>query len=1108
MEKRLMLFLVSFFLSAGIAMAQTQVSGTVISSEDNEPIIGASIIVEGLKTGAVTDLNGNFTLSVPKGKKIVVSYIGMQTQTLSPKPTMKITLSPNNETLNEVVVTGVSNMDRRMFTGATDKIKANDAIIGGMADISRSLEGRSAGVSVQNVSGTFGTAPKIHVRGATSIYGNSKPLWVVDGVVQEDITDISADALSSGDAETLISSAIAGLNSDDIESFQILKDGSATSIYGARAMSGVIVVTTKKGRSGQAHVNYTGEFTSRMIPTYSQFNILNSQDQMGIYQEMQDKGWLNLSSVLNGSDYGVYGKMYELINTFNPTTGQFYLENTKEARDAYLYSAEMRNTNWFEKLFSNSIMQNHSVSLSGGTTKSNYYVSMSYMADPGWYKDSQVQRYTANFNATHRLLDNLSVTLLASASYRKQHAPGTLAQDVDVVSGQVKRDFDINPYSYALNTSRALDPYTFYHANYAPFNILNELENNKIDINVLNTKFQAELAYKPINDLRLSVIGAVQYDTSTQEHKITEHSNQAQAYRAMDNALIRDANTYLYKDPTNAYALPLSVLPSGGFYQKTGLQKISWDIRATANYNHTFDHTHALNVLGGLDVSNVDRKRTFFNGVGMQYDGGEIPFYIFEFFKKNIDDNALYYSLNNTYNRTAAFFATGTYSYKHRYNLTGTYRYEGTNRLGRSRSARWLPTWNVSGSWNASEEPWFKNAFKNTLTHAMVRASYSLTADPGPSTYTNSTQILKSYTPYRIFGTDKESGIMTSELENSNLTYEKKHEFNVGSELGFFNNRINVTFDLFWRNNFDLIGPIATQGGGGQIVRYANTASMKSQGQELSIQTTNIKHRDFTWITNLIFSHVTTEVTSLMSQARTIDLISGEASSGFTMKGYPHRAIFSMPFKGLTDKGIPTYLNEKNELTSTDLDFQNRIDNSYLIYEGPTEPTITGSLGNELKWKNWRLNVFVTYSFGSYVRLDPVFSARYNDLTSMTKEFKNRWVQAGDELTTNVPGILPYRSYASNRRLRIAYNAYNYTSNRTAKGDFIRMKEISLGYDLPKSLLQSTPFTTLSLKLQATNLFLIYADKKLNGQDPEFVNAGGVAAPLPRQFTMTLKLGL
>ena len=586
MEKRLVMFLASLFLSIGFAVAQTQVSGTVISSEDNEPIIGASIIVQGSKVGTVTDADGKFSLSVPNGKKVVISYIGMQAQTLNPKANMKVILTPNNATLNEVVVTGVSNMDRRMFTGAADQIKASDALIGGMADVSRSLEGRSAGVSVQNVSGTFGTAPKIHVRGATSIYGNSKPLWVVDGVVQEDITDISADALSSGDAETLISSAIAGLNSDDIESFQILKDGSATSIYGARAMSGVIVVTTKKGRSGQAHVSYTGEFTSRLIPTYSQFNILNSQEQMGIYQEMQDKGWLNLSDVLNGSDYGVYGKMYELINTFNPKTGQFGLANTKEARDSYLHSAEMRNTNWFKQLFSSALMQNHSVSLSGGTAKSNYYVSMSFMNDPGWYKDSKVKRYTANFNATHHLLDNLSLTLLASASYRKQQAPGTLAQDVDVVSGQVKREFDINPYSYALNTSRALDPNTYYHANYAPFSILNELENNKIDMNVLNTKFQAEMAYKPVKDLRLSLIGAVQYDTSSQEHKITEHSNQAQAYRAMDNSIIRDANHYLYKDPTNPYALPISVLPSGGFYHKTDLQKISWDVRATANYTH------------------------------------------------------------------------------------------------------------------------------------------------------------------------------------------------------------------------------------------------------------------------------------------------------------------------------------------------------------------------------------------------------------------------------------------------------------------------------------------------------------------------------------------
>ena len=191
-------------------------------------------------------------------------------------------MEPDKQVLNEVVVTGMSKMDRRMFTGATDQIKADDALLGGVADISRSLEGRSAGVSVQNVSGTFGTAPKIRVRGATSIYGSSKPLWVVDGVIQEDVADVSADDLSSGDAETLISSAIAGLNSDDIESFQILKDGSATSIYGARAMSGVIVVTTKKGRAGQTHINYSGEFTTRLVPNYSDFRLSLSGPRLKI----------------------------------------------------------------------------------------------------------------------------------------------------------------------------------------------------------------------------------------------------------------------------------------------------------------------------------------------------------------------------------------------------------------------------------------------------------------------------------------------------------------------------------------------------------------------------------------------------------------------------------------------------------------------------------------------------------------------------------------------------------------------------------------------------------------------------------------------------------
>ena len=231
MEKRLTMLLASLFLFVGMALAQTEVSGTVISHDDGQPVIGATIMLKGTKTGTVTDIDGKFSLtSTQSNPTIIVTYVGMKDVTMKGKKNMKIVLESNAQEIGEVVVTGMQKMDKRLFTGATTKIDANKAKLDGVADISRSLEGRAAGVSVQNVSGTFGTAPKIRVRGATSIYGSSKPLWVVDGVIMEDVTEVDADALSSGDAATLISSAIAGLNSDDIESFQILKDGSATTI--------------------------------------------------------------------------------------------------------------------------------------------------------------------------------------------------------------------------------------------------------------------------------------------------------------------------------------------------------------------------------------------------------------------------------------------------------------------------------------------------------------------------------------------------------------------------------------------------------------------------------------------------------------------------------------------------------------------------------------------------------------------------------------------------------------------------------------------------------------------------------------------------------------
>lgn len=1094
-------------------MAQTKVSGTVVEAENDEPIIGAVIKLRGQKSAlAVTDIDGNFSFTTSqKNPSLEVSSIGFVTQTIKAGQNLVIKMVSDSRSIDEVVVTGMQKMDKRLFTGATAKVDAEKTKLDGVADVSRALEGRAAGVSVQNVSGTFGTAPKIRVRGATSIYGSSKPLWVIDGVIQEDAVEVSADDLSSGDAKTLISNAISGLSADDIESFQVLKDGSATSIYGARAMAGVVVVTTKRGKAGRSTINYTGEFTYRLKPSYRNYNISNSQEQMGIYKEMAAKGWLEFSALANGSTAGLYGKMYNLIAQYDETNGKYGLPYTDAAMNAYLQQAEFRNTDWFDLLFRDNIMQNHSVSISTGSDKANLYASISAISDPGWTMDSKVERYTANVNATFNLSKQLSVSLLTNNSWRKQKAPGTLNQSTDVVSGSVNRSFDINPYSYAMNTSRTLDPDQIYTRNYAPFNIFDELNNNYIDLGISDMKYQGEVTWKPIMGLEFHAMGAYRTVNSTQKHIILNQSNMAEAYRAgVDDPNKMYSNPYLYQDPDKPNSLPVSVMPVGGISIRDDNTMEQLQFRGTVQYNKIWNDTHIMNLFGGMEANKVNREAEYHATYGVDYESSRNVLLTPEFTKQAKEEGTTLESFSKTWTRNLAYFMSGSYSYKGRYTINLTGRYEGSNGLGKSRSSRWLPTWNVSGAWNAHEEAWMQRWMEKTnhvLSHAALRLSYSLTADRVPSFVSNARPIFYSDIAWRPQGEQQEQMTYLYQIANSELTYEKKKEFNVGVDLGFLHNRINLTLDAYWRDNYDLIGIIKTQGVGGMISKYANVATMKSSGFEATLSTRNIQTQNFNWTTDLTFSLATNEITDLESRSNVIDLITGNSSSHFRV-GYPRSALFSIPFVGLNDEGIPQFINQNGDKVTSDIYFQEYEKLDFLKYEGPTEPTITGGLNNMFTWKNWRLNVFITYSFGNKVRLDPAFSAGYSDMSAMPKEFKNRWVQPGDEKITDIPAIASVRQYYNDSQLGYAYNAYNYSTARVADGGFIRMKDISLTYDMPQRWIHKIGLNTCSLKLDATNLFLIYADDKLNGQDPEFVNSGGVASPMPKQFTFTLRLGI
>ncbi len=1110
--RKFLLLLIIVNLSVGAAIAQVRISGKLTDSEDGQPIPFATVTVKGTTIGVATDANGAYTISAPlSGSQILVfSNVGYDTREVAynnnTKSPLNIKLSKSSLVIDDVVVTGFADVKKQTFTGSSVKVKAEDMELAGVTDASRMLEGKIAGVSIQNVSSTFGAAPKIRVRGVTSITGENKPLWVVDGVVLEDIVSVTNDQLSSGDPTTMLGSSVAGINPNDIETFDILKDAAATALYGARAMNGVVVITTKRGKQGAPRITYTGNFTMRSKPRYENYDIMNSADQMGVYVELARKGWLN-PSIVNNSSSGVYGMMYNAINYYDPKTKQFGLENTVAARRAFLNKYAMANTDWFDVLFRNSIMQEHSLSISTGTDKSKTYASIGYLGDAGWTVADKVNRYTFNFRNDYEVSSKISLGFQAVASLRNQKAPGSYTRELETVSGSWSRDFDINPFSYALNTSRTLRPYDdngnleYITMNYAPFNILHELDNNTIDLNVYDVKLQGEFNYNIMKGLRLEMMGAIRYVGTDQDHKVTENSNVSMAWRSANNSTIRSRNPYLWSDPDDVGAEPITVMPLGGFYNTNTSSMMNYDLRAQLKYTKVWGekYTHEFNVMGGTQVKYVDRHRDWNTRAGYQFTfGGQVnldPNY----FRKASENQTELYSSQDYYDRFAAFYATGNYAFDRRYSATFTVRYDGSNKLGTDRDARWLPTWDFGLKWNIFEEDFIKRIDK--ISDLAVRVSYGLNANMPNAT--NSSPIFRTAQTYRPGYI--ENMIYIANLANSELTWEKNYHLNMGMDFGMFENRLTLSVDYFTKDGFDLIAPIKVSGIGGEMTKWANYADLESKGLDVMLGGTMIKTKDWTWTGNFIFSWSENTIRNMVNEPSVNDLLN---SSGASKNNYPVNSLFSIPFVGLDSQtGIPTFINESGEVSySVYAQGQNT---DFLIHEGTVDPVYTGGLNTSLRWKGLSANIFFSYGFGNKIRLTPAYSSSYSDLSATSNEFKNRWIMSGDERFTNIPAITD-RIFASTVIGTGVYPYVNYNNSdiRVAKGDFIRLKTVSLNYDMPLDLVAKTKvFRSASLRLTGRDLWLLYSDKKLNGQDPEFFNTGGVAMPAQTQVILSLTLG-
>lgn len=1098
----------------GICFAQSTCSGVVVDTY-NEPLIGVTIYNLSSKEGTVSDLDGKFRIQASKGDVLAFRMLGMEVQEVKyqGQSNLRVTLTEEASLIDEVVVTGFREVERKLFTGAAESLKMDDIKPQSINDVGRVLEGQVAGVSVDNVSGTFGTSPRIRIRGNASLNGNNQPLFVIDGVILEDLNSVNTDDLISGNANTLVGSSIANISPSDIETFQILKDASATAIYGARAANGVVVITTKKGKSGELRVNYSASFSMPIRPSYDQFDLLNSAEEMSVYRELSRKGIVDISTSVRSRNYGALGKMFTLIANHELEWGEGGGLN-----EDFLNPYENANTDWFDVLFQSGLQQQHSLSFTTGTEKSNNYYSISYLKDEGQTIADQVARLTASARNTYFLSDRFTFGLKLTASYRDQEAPGTRNRELDPLTGEFNRDFDINPYSYSLNTARSIRPYDengdleFFRRNYAPFNILHELDNNSMEINVLDVSAQTDFEFAFRDNLALRGVMQVRYASTERDHAITENSNQAEAFRANETQFIQDANNLLYSDPDNPGLNPVVVLPQGGFNYLDKSDLLNFFGRFSVDWNNTFKEQHEVSVLAGQEIRFTDRTESSATGLGVVYESGGIVVTdpnIIEFFNSQ---DISYYSLDQERDRFIGWFVNAGYAWKSRYVGNFTFRYDGSNQLGKLQQARFLPTWNVSGAWNAYNESFMANF---PLKDLRFRATYGLSGNLPQ----NASALLNIQSDVTVRPTDVEPVLSIEDLTNTELTWEKLQELNLGVDFSMLNKRVQVNFDYYIRNSFDLIGNVQTSGVGGQGIKVGNFADMQIQGIDFSLNTTNIDRENFTWRTNFNVGFSQDKITRLDFGPQLFEAVD---QSGAAVLNRPRRSLYSVNFAGLDGAGIPTFYDSNNDVVF-EFDFQSR-DNleETLIYEGSVEPRTTGGFTNSIQYKGFNLSVLLSFKLGYKIRLNDAYKARYTDFDALPGELVNRWAVPGDEDITDIPAIMSnvLPTYINNggdvffigdewsNIENLTYSFYNKSTVRVANGDYVRLKTVRLSYQIPTTIVRRYGLQNLVFSAESLNLALLYSDREnLQGQDPEFISSGGVSLPQPTMVTFSINAG-
>jgi TonB-linked SusC/RagA family outer membrane protein len=695
MKKRVLIVLLCFVgaLSSAFA-AEKKVQGVVISSEDNLPLIGASVYVtaEDLKKagsaqttmGVITDVDGQFSIAIPAGiTRFFCSYVGydvLEVKLVPGKEHYEITLHASSQMLDAVVVTGYQTVERRKLTAAVSKLHISDETIGAVKSIDQALAGQIAGLSVSPTSGAPGAPAKIRIRGTASLNGTQDPLWVLDGIPLEGTDVPEPDELN--DITNMKQSSIAGLNPADIENITILKDAAATAIYGARAANGVIVITTKKGKVGKPVINFSSRFTYTPTLSLDRLNLLNSAEKVGLEMDMIRN---------NYSPDNHKGGVYNILSNYNELSafqngGWDALSSDTQAAINRLKSV---NTNWGDILFRDAFSQEYNLSLSGGTERVTYYTSFGYYKEDGNVDGVGMDRFNLVGKTSYKVNSILKVGASMFANRRKNT---NYLTDAYGMSNPVFYSRKANPY-FELYDKNGNYNYDYDIQNNTDkdlgFNIFEERQNtsNESVVNSFSSIFDAELRFN--DKWKLTSQFGYQLEKTSRE-EIADWESYAMRYYYKLSEYSQGGETKHF-------------LPEGGMqksYENSNSQ-ITW--KAMGEYRDSFNDIHELEVMAGTELRKTWYETLFSAGYGFDRKTLTTKPVIFP-----NESYATSFPLHQTTykeNAYVSFYSTASYSLLNRYTVGGSIRFDGSDLFGVDKKYRYLPLYSVSALWRLSQEP-------------------------------------------------------------------------------------------------------------------------------------------------------------------------------------------------------------------------------------------------------------------------------------------------------------------------------------------------------------------------------------------------------------------